>query len=76
MTDVTSIEDAPVRRTLGQNHEDLMDQIREIHLISDLLISATEICQDTANGVGTMLCRMACNATDLAEEAWKLGGAS
>ena len=76
MTDVTSIDDAPVRRTRVENHEDLMDQIREIHLISDLMISATEICQDTANGVGTMLCRMACNAADLAEEAWKLGGAS
>ncbi len=76
MTDVTSIEDAPVRRTRGQNHEDMMDQIREIQLISDLMISSTEISDDTANGVGTMLYRMACNAADLAEENWKLGGAS
>ena len=76
MTDVTSIEDAPVRRTRLDVHDDLMHQIREIHLLSDLMITATDICDDTANGVGTMLNRMACNAADLAQEAWKLGGES
>ncbi len=75
MTDVISINDAPVRRTRVNIHDDLTYQIREIQLISDLMISATEIAEDTANGVGTMLYRMACNAADLAEEAWKLGGA-
>ena len=75
MTDVTSINDAPVRRCRVNIHDDLMNQIREIHLISDLMISANELCDDTVRGVGTMLCRMACNAADLAEEAWKLGGA-
>ena len=75
MTDVISIDDAPVRRCRLSIHEDLMDQIREIHLVSDLLISSSEICDDTARGVGTMLNRIACNAADLAEEAWKLGGA-
>ncbi len=75
MTDVISIEDAPVRRCRLSIHDDLTYQIREIQLISDLMISATEIADDTANGVGTMLYRMACNAADLAEEAWKLGGA-
>ena len=76
MTDVTSIDDAPERRTRLENHDDLIYQIREIQLISDLMISSSEISDDTANGVGTMLYRMACNAADLAEEAWKLGGAS
>ena len=76
MTDVISIDDAPVRRARGQIHDDLIYQIREIQLISDLMISSSEISDDTANGVGTMLYRMACNAADLAEEAWKLGGAS
>ncbi len=76
MADVTSIDDAPVRRDRGQIHEDLQDQIREIQLISDLMISSSEISDDTANGVGTMLYRIASNAADLTEEAWKLGGAS
>ena len=75
MTDVIPIEDATVRRSRVDTHNDLMNQIREIHLISDLMISANELCDDTVRGVGTMLCRMACNAADLAEEAWKLGGA-
>jgi len=68
MTDVTSIDRVDI-------HDDLMDQIREIHLISDLLISSSEINDDTARGVGTMLCRIASNAADLAEEVWKQGGA-
>ncbi len=76
MSDVTSIDDAPICRTRVEIHDDLTDQIREIQLISDLLISANEISDDTANGVGTMLYHMASNAADLAEEAWKLGGAS
>ena len=76
MSDVTSIEDAPKRRNRVTIHDDLTDQIREIQLISDLLISANEISDDTANGVGTMLYRIASNAADLAEEAWKQGGAS
>ena len=75
MTDVTSIDDAPVRRCRVNIHDDLTYQIREIQLISDLMISASEIDDDTANGVGTMLYCMASNAADLAEEAWKLGGA-
>ena len=75
MTDVTSIDDAPVRRTRVAIHDDLTHQIREIQLISDLLISVDEIADDTANGVGTMLYRIASNAADLAKEAWKLGGA-
>ncbi len=74
MTDIISIDDAPERRTRVNIHDDLTDQIREIQLISDLMISANEISDDTANGVGTMLYRIACNAADLAEEAWKLGG--
>ena len=75
MPDVISIDDAPERRTRVQIHDDLTHQIREIQLISDLLISADEISEDTANGLGTMLYRIASNAADLAEEAWKLGGA-
>ena len=75
MTDVISIDDAPVRRCRVSIHDDLTHQIREIQLISDLMISATEISEDTANGIGTMLYGMACNAADLAQEAWKLGGA-
>ncbi len=74
MTDVISIDDAPVPRCRVNIHDDLTDQIREIQLISDLMISASEIDDDAANGVGTMLYRMATNAADLAEEAWKLGG--
>ena len=75
MTDIISIDDAPIRRTRVTIHDDLMHQIREIHLISDLMISADELCDDSVRGVGTMLNRIACNAADLAEEAWKLGGA-
>jgi len=75
MTDITSIDDAPERRSRVAIHDDLTHQIREIQLISDLLISASEITEDTANGVGTMLYRIASNAAELAEEAWKLGGA-
>ena len=74
MSDITSIEDAPMRRTRVTIHDDLTDQIREIQLISDLLITTSEISDDTANGVGTMLYRIASNAADLAQEAWKLGG--
>ena len=75
MTDVTSIDDAPGRRCRVTIHDDLTHQIREIQLISDLMISSSEVSDDTARGVGTMLYGMACNAADLAEEAWKLGGA-
>ena len=57
-------------------HDDLMDQIREVHLISDLLISSSEIDEDTARGVGTMLCHRASDAADLADKLWKPGGAS
>ena len=75
MTDETSIEDAPERRIRVEIHDDLTHQIREIQLISDLLISVDEISEDTVNGLGTMLYRIASNAAGLAEEAWKLGGA-
>ena len=76
MTDETSIEDAPERRIRVEIHDELKDKIREIHLISDLMISADELCDDTVRGIGTMLCRIASNADELLEEAWKLGGAS
>jgi hypothetical protein len=76
MTDETSIEDAPERRIRVEIHDDLMDQIREVHLISDLMISANDISDDTVRGVGTMLCRIASNADELGEEAWRLGGAA
>ena len=75
MTDVIPIDDAPERRTRVQIHDDLTHQIREIQLISDLLISVDDISEDTVNGLGTMLYRIASNAADLAQEAWKLGGA-
>ncbi len=69
MTDVIPIEDAKPRRTQITVYDDLIYQLREIELISDLMSVGNDIDDNLANGLGTMLRRMACNAADLAEEA-------